>query len=66
MLTLMADLEDRPEDLVFLFAFMRRILGIFHFVAEFQERVFDVVKARWGWFAIAGCADWRHLSPGGL
>lgn len=61
-LTLMANLENGPEHLVLLLALMRCIFGIFHFIAEFQECVFDVIEACWGWFAIARCANWRHLS----
>lgn len=35
-----------------LFPFVRRILGIFHFVAELQKGVFDVVEACGGGFAL--------------
>lgn len=39
---------------------MRRVLGIFHLVAEFEEGVFDVVEASgWGLAHTRG-ADWRH------
>jgi hypothetical protein len=63
--TLMVDLEDGPEYLMPLLAFVRSILGVFHFIAEFQQRVFDVLKAiGWG-FAIAGCADRWHISRDG-
>lgn len=58
----MANLENGPEHLVFLLALMRCIFGILHLIAEFQERVFDVIEACWGWFAIARCAYWGHLS----
>jgi hypothetical protein len=34
-LTLMAYLENGPENFVSLLAIMRGILGIFHFIAEF-------------------------------
>lgn len=61
-LTLMANLENGPEHLMFLLALMRCIFGVLHFIAEFQEGVFDVIEACWGWLAIARCADWRHLS----
>lgn len=45
----MADLKNGPEDLMSLLPFMRCILGVFHFVAEFEECIFQIVKAiRWG------------------
>ena len=34
-LTLMTDLKNRPKDFILLFPFMRGILCIFHFIAEF-------------------------------
>lgn len=37
----MGDLEDGPEDFLFLFALARGILGVFEFVLEFEEGVFD-------------------------
>ena len=60
MLTLMTDLEDRPQHLMLLLAVVGCVFGIFHLVAEFEERVFDVVEA-WGWcFAIARGSYRRH------
>jgi hypothetical protein len=57
----MTYLKYRPEDLMSFLALMRRILRIFHFIGEFQERVFDVVEA-FGWgFAVARGADGWHL-----
>jgi hypothetical protein len=35
LLTLVSDLEDGPQNLVLLLPLVRRILGIFHFIAEF-------------------------------
>ena len=40
----MGDLEDRPETLVLLLAFMASVLGVFELVLEFQEGVFDAVS----------------------
>lgn len=60
----MAYLKNRPQHLVLLLALVRRVLGVLHLVAEFQERVFYVVEARrWG-FAVARGADGGHF--GGL
>jgi hypothetical protein len=57
----MANLENRPKNLMFLLSLVRRILGIFHLIAEFQQGIFYVVEACWWGFAIAGsCADGRH------
>lgn len=36
-----------------LFAFMRGILGVFHLVTEFEQRIFNVVEAIWRWLSIA-------------
>lgn len=43
----MADLKDRPEDFLSLFALMRRIFRILHLVAKLQESILDVVEAIW-------------------
>lgn len=51
--TLMAYLEYRPHDFMALFAFMRGILGVFHLVTEFEQRIFNVVEAIWRWLSIA-------------
>ena len=45
-----------------LFAFMRRVLGVLHFVCELEQGVFDVVKTIWWRFACAGAADGWHSS----
>lgn len=39
---------------------MRGILGIFHLIAELEQRVFYIIKAGWWRFAVAGCANGRH------
>lgn len=57
----MGDLKDGPEHLVFLFAFVAGVLGVFHFVLEFEERVFDVFEAVWWRFAVLGRADGGHF-----
>ncbi len=50
----MSDLKDRPQDLVPLLALVRRVLGVFHLVAEFQQRVLNVLEPL-GWrLAVAG------------
>jgi hypothetical protein len=56
----MSDLKDRPEHLVPLLSFVRRIFGVFHLVCELEERVFDVVEAVWWGFAVSRAADGRH------
>lgn len=46
--TLVSYLEDRPMNFVTFLAFVRSILCVFHLVAKFEQRVFDVIKAiRW-------------------
>ena len=43
-----------------LLALVTRVLGVFHLIAEFEKRVFNVVEpSRWG-LAHARCANWRH------
>lgn len=44
-----------------LLALMRRVFRVFHLVAEFQQGIFDIVKALWRGFAIAGGAYRRHI-----
>lgn len=39
---------------------MRGILGILHFVAEFQESVLDVVEAIWWWLPVPRRSYRRH------
>lgn len=56
----MADLEYRPENFIFLLSFMRCVFRILHFVAEFQQGIFNIVEAGGRRFAIAGSANWRH------
>lgn len=57
---MMTDLKYRPQHLVPFLPFVRRVLGVFHLVAEFEERVFDVVEAGgWG-FAVSRRAYWWH------
>jgi len=58
--TLVADLEDGPENFVFLLSLMRSILGIFHLIAELEQSIFDIVEAGRRRFAISGCANGRH------
>lgn len=43
-----------------LFALVRGVLSIFHFVGEFEEGVFDVIEAVWWRFAVFGTANWGH------
>lgn len=59
--TLMGDLKDGPEHFVLLFAFVRGGLGVFHFVFEFEEGVFDVLEAVWWRLAVFGGADCGHF-----
>ena len=56
----MTDLEYRPEDFVFFLSFVRGILGIFHFIAELEQGIFEIVKASGGRLAIARGSDGRH------
>lgn len=57
----MTYLKNRPQHLMLLLALVRRVLGVFHLVVEFQERVFYVVEARRGGFAGARGADGGHF-----
>lgn len=58
--TLVGYLEDGPDHLVLLAAFVRGIFCIFHFVAELEQGVFDVIKAiGWG-LAVLCAADRWH------
>lgn len=57
----MSDLEDGPENFVFLFAFVAGGLGVFHFVFEFEKGVFDVFEAFWWRLAVLGGADRWHF-----
>lgn len=58
----MADLEDGPQDLVSPFSFVRSVLRIFHFIAEFQQCILDIIKAIGWWFAVARRTYWWHFS----
>lgn len=59
--TLMCDLEDGPRHLVLLLSFVGCILSVLHLVLEFEQRVFDVLKAlRWSLLRGACRADWWH------
>lgn len=58
--TLVANLKNRPENLVFLLSLVRRILCVLHFIAKLQQGIFYVVEACWWGFAIAACAYGRH------
>lgn len=58
--TLVRDLKHRPQHLVLLLALVRGIFGVFHFVMELEERVFDVFEAVWWRLAVFGCADGGH------
>ena len=44
----MCNLKHRPQHLMLLLPFVARVLGVFEFVLEFEEGVFDVVEA-FGW-----------------
>lgn len=63
--TLVTDLKNRPHHLVLLLAVVRGVLGVLHLVAELEQRVFDVVEARWRGFARARRADGRHAGVQG-
>ena len=56
----MADLENRPENFIFFLSFMRCVFCVLHFVAEFQQGIFDILEAGGRRFAIAGSANGRH------
>jgi hypothetical protein len=62
--TLMADLKDRPENLMPLFPLVGGVLCVFDLVAELQQRILDVLEAGWRGFAGAGGSDRRHLATG--
>jgi len=47
----MTYLKDGPHNFMALLALVCGIFGVFHLVAEFEERVFDVVKT--GWWGLA-------------
>lgn len=57
----MTDLKYRPQNLVSLLALVRRVLGVLHLVAEFEQRVFQVVEAVWRRFAITRRSYRRHF-----
>lgn len=59
--TLMSDLENGPQNLMPLLALMRRILSILHLVAEFEERIFKIVKSIGWWLATASRPYWWHI-----
>lgn len=59
--TLMTDLKYRPQNLVSLLALVRCVLGVLHLVAEFEQRVFQVVEAVWRRFAITRRSYRRHF-----
>lgn len=56
----MSDLEDWPEHFVLLLALMTGILGVFHFVGEFEECIFNIFKAFWRRLAVLCCPDGWH------
>lgn len=59
------DLEDRPQRLMLLLAFVRRVLCVPHLVAVLEECVFDVVEAGGRRFARVARADgWHFLGDG--
>jgi hypothetical protein len=56
----MRDLEDGPQHLVLLLAFVTRIFGVLEFVLEFEQGVFDVLKAiRWRLAVLCGANRWH-------
>lgn len=59
--TLVGDLEDGPGHFVLLLAFVAGVLGVFHFVGEFEEGVFDVFEAVWWGLAVLSCSDRGHF-----
>lgn len=59
--TLMGDLENGPQNLMPLLALMRRVLSILHLVAEFEKRVFKIVKSIGWWLATACRPYWWHI-----
>jgi hypothetical protein len=61
-LTLVADLEDRPEYLVPFLSLVWSILRVFHLVAELQQSIFNVIEAIWRSFAVARGTNGWHLS----
>lgn len=62
--TLVRDLKDRPQHLVLLLALVRGVLGVFHFVAELEQRVFDVVETLGRRLAVFRSAEGRHRCGG--
>lgn len=61
ILTLVRDLEDRPEHLMLLLAFVARVFGILEFVLEFEESIFDVLETVGRGFAVLCCPYGRHV-----
>lgn len=60
----MMDLEDWPLHLMLLLALMRCVFGVFEFVVELKEGVFEILEAWWRGFFVAGGADrWHFLLP---
>lgn len=53
----MCDLEDGPQSLVAFLALVCSSFRVFHLVLEFEQGVFDVVKAFWWRFLVAACAS---------
>lgn len=62
--TLMRDLEYGPFHLLPLLALVRRILGVFHFVRKFEQRIFDIIEAVGRRLFVAGTTDGRHVACG--
>jgi hypothetical protein len=58
----MTYLENRPEHFMPLLALVRRVLGVFHFIAEFEEGILDIVEARRGRFLVARCSYGWHFA----
>lgn len=59
--TLMGDLENGPQNLMPLLAFMRPVLSILHLIAEFEKRVFKIIKSIGRWLATACRPYWWHI-----
>jgi hypothetical protein len=57
----MRDLEDGPQHLVLLLAFVARIFGVLELVLELEQGIFDVLKAIRRRLAVLRGAYSRHV-----
>ena len=58
----MTDLKYRPQNLMSFLSFVGSVLGVLHLITEFEEGVFNIVKAiRWGFAITRRTYRWHFL-----